>query len=131
MNRGGGPSLDLRIKKLEEGIPFTPVPEGTLGAAVVAIKRVNELDYYNLNLTALAEKTKITTNKLGAVIKELKIQENKDAFKEIKINSQTYSPLALDILKKEVPNLYIEQIWQKTDHNTKQINENRFVAFEG
>ena len=124
-SNGYGPSLDLRITKLEEGIPFTPVPEGTPGA-VAAIKRVNELDYYNLNLTALAEKTKITTNKLGAVIKELKIQENKDAFKEIKINSQTYrrySPLALDILKKELRNLDIEQVWQK--HRPKQVKATR------
>ncbi len=113
-SNGYGPSLDLRITKSEEGIPFTPVPEEIPGAPVV-IKRVNELDYFNLNLTALSDKTKIKTNKLGAIIKELKIKENKDAYKEIKINSQTYkrySPLALDIIKKELPNLDIEQVWQ-------------------
>ena len=120
---GYGPALDLRITKLEDGIPFTPVPEGTPGAAIVAIKRVNELDYYNLNLTALSDKTKIKTNKLGAVIKELKIQNNKDAFKEIKINSQTYrrySSLALDILKKELPLMDIEKVWEKNRPRTKK-----------
>lgn len=121
-SNGYGPSLDLRITKSEEGIPFTPVPEGTPGAAVIAIKRVNELDFYNLNLTALSEKTKVSTAKLLAVMKELKLQENSDAFKEIKIGTQVYrrySPLALDILKKELPKLDIEAIWQKNRPKTK------------
>lgn len=121
-SNGYGPSLDLRITKSEDGIPFTPVPEGTPGAAVVAIKRVNELDFYNLNLTALSEKTNVSTTKLLAVIKELKLQENPDAFKEIKIGTQVYrrySQLALDVLKKELPKLDIEAIWQKNRPKTK------------
>ena len=121
-SNGYGPSLDLRITKSEDGIPFTPVPEGTPGAAVIAIKRVNELDFYTLNLTALSEKTKVSNAKLLAVIKELKLQENTDAFKEIKIGTQTYkrySPLALDILKKELPKLDIEAIWQKNRPKTR------------
>ncbi|MBN1185991.1 MAG: hypothetical protein JXB49_27160 [Bacteroidales bacterium] len=115
-SEGHGISFDLRITKTEEGIPFTPIPEGTPGAAVVAIKRVNELDYYNLTLTDLCNKTKVGQNKLLAVIKELKIQDDKDAFKAIKLSSQThkrYSPLALDTLKKEIPKLDIEDIWRR------------------
>lgn len=118
---GYGPSLDLRITKTE-GVPVTVVPVGTPGAAVVAIKRVNELEFYTLNLTALSEKTKVSTAKLLAVVKELKLQENQDAFKEIKIGTQIYkrySPLALDILKKELPKLDIESIWQKNRPKSK------------
>lgn len=118
---GYGPSLDLRITKTE-GVPVTVVPVGTPGAAVVAIKRVNELEFYTLNLTALSEKTKVSTAKLLAVVKELKLQENQDAFKEIKIGTQVYkrySPLALDILKKGLPKLDIESIWQKNRPKTK------------
>lgn len=121
-SNGYGPSLDLRITKSEEGIPFTPVPKGTPGAAVIAIKRVNELDFYNLNLTTLSQKTNVSTAKLLTVMKELKLQENSDAFKEIKIGIQVYrrySPLALDILKKELPKLDIEAIWQKNRSKTK------------
>lgn len=112
---GYGPSLDLRISKTD-GIPITVVPAGTPGAAVVAIKRVNELDYYNLNLKHLCEKIKISPNKLLSVIKELKIQENPDSFKEIKIGKQIhkrYSSLALTTLNNELPKINIEEVWQK------------------
>lgn len=113
--KGYGPSLDLRIVK-GEGIPVHVVPEGTPGAAVVAIKRVNDLDFYSLNLTALSEKTNISANKLGAIIKEMKLQDEKESYKEFQIGTQVYkrySPLALDKLKKEIPKLDIEGIWQK------------------
>lgn len=118
---GYGPSLDLRITKTE-GVPVTVVPVGTPGAAVVAIKRVNELEFYTLNLTALSKKTKVSKAKLLAVVKELKLQENQDAFKEIKIGTQVYkrySPLALDILKKKLPKLDIESIWHKNRPKSK------------
>ena len=43
---GYGPSIDLRISKT--GLPVQLVPEGTPGAAVVAVKRVDDLGFYNL-----------------------------------------------------------------------------------
>lgn len=119
---GYGPSLDLRITK-SEGVPITVVPIGTPGAAVVAIKRVNELDYYNLTLTDLCSKTKVSAHKLLAVMRELKLQENVDAFKEIKMSSQVhkrYSPLALDILKKELPTMDLDDVWQRNKPNNKK-----------
>ena len=51
--KGYGPSVDLRISK-KESTPVQLVPEGTPRAAVVAIKRVNELGYYSLSPTQLA-----------------------------------------------------------------------------
>src|SRR5439155_10572775 len=52
---GHGPSLDLRITK-KSGTPITLVPEGTPGATVVAVKRVDDLGFYNLGHFQLAEK---------------------------------------------------------------------------
>lgn len=49
---GNGPSLSLRLSK-KEGIPIQLVAEGTPGASVVAVKRVDELGYYNLGATQL------------------------------------------------------------------------------
>jgi len=118
--KGYGPSLDLRIVK-GDGVPVQIVPEGTPGAAVVAIKRVNDLDFYSLSLTGLSEKTNVSVNKLGAVIKEIKLQEEKDAYKVFQIGSQVYkrySPLALDKLKNTLPKIDIESIWQKNRPRT-------------
>ena len=56
---GSGPSLSLRLTK-KAGIPVQLVPEGTPGATVVAVKRVDELGFYNLGRDALAEKVGLT-----------------------------------------------------------------------
>jgi hypothetical protein len=63
---------------------------------------VNELDYYSLSLTDISEKLGVSTNKLGAVIQELKLQDDLTYFKVIKIKSsefKRYSMAALNVLK--------------------------------
>ncbi len=57
----------------------------------------------------------LTQNKLGVIIKKLKILENKDAFKKIKINSQTYKiqPISIRYIKKEVPNLILKRFGKR------------------
>jgi hypothetical protein len=52
---GAGAGLSLRITK-KEGDAVHIVPEGTPDATVVAVKRVNELDFYSLGLRDLARK---------------------------------------------------------------------------
>lgn len=84
-----GPTLSLRIVK-REGIPVSLVPEGTPGASVIAVRRVNELDYYSLGLNQLAEKAGLTSPKTLAVIRHLRLQENSDYFKEIQIGRQCH-----------------------------------------
>jgi hypothetical protein len=128
---GYGPSMDLRITKSEEGIPFTPVPEGTPGAAVVAIKRVNELDYYSLSLTDISEKLGVSTNKLGAVIQELKLQDDLTYFKVIKIKSsefKRYSMAALNVLKTEIPKMDLKTVWEKNRPKVKWAKTKAVVA---
>ena len=49
---GSGPTLSLRFSN-QEGIPIGVVPEGTPGASVVAIKRVDELAFYSLGAKQL------------------------------------------------------------------------------
>src|SRR5690606_41633769 len=61
--QGYGPSLDLRITR-KEGVPVQVVPEGTPGAHIVALKRVNELDYYNLGRDQLAKRSEEHTSEL-------------------------------------------------------------------
>lgn len=112
-SKGYGPSLDLRISK-KEGIPVRLVPEGTPGAAVVAVKRVNELSYYSLTLTQLSEKVGLTMPKTLALIRHLKLQSDPECFKQIVFGKSTfkrYSQKALDAVKRELPVVSIEKIW--------------------
>ena len=79
---GAGQSLSLRLSK-KEGIPIRLVPEGTPGASVLAVKRVNELDYYSLGAQQLAAKVGLTVNKLVAVVDHLKIRADSELLQGI------------------------------------------------
>lgn len=110
---GIGPSLSLRLSK-KEGIPIQLVPEGTPGASVVAVKRVNELDFYNLGAKQLAEKFDISINKLVAVVDYLGIRKMPDCYKEFKIGKvlhKRYSPKAIDVIRDGLKDMSVDEIW--------------------
>lgn len=95
---GTGPSLSLRLSK-KEGIPIQLVAEGTPGASVVAVKRVNELDFYSLGAKQLAEKLDTSLPKVVAVVEYLGLRAKPDCYKEFKLGSQLhkrYSQKALE-----------------------------------
>jgi hypothetical protein len=111
--KGYGPSLDLRISK-KEGTPVHLVPEGTPGATVVAIKRVDELGFYNLSLTQLAENVGLSPPKTTALTRHLNLQSDADCFKQIVIGQSKfnrYSQKALEKLKKELPVVDMQKVW--------------------
>lgn len=113
-SEGGGLSVELRITK-KEGEKVQIVPEGTPGATVLAVKRVNELDYYTLGLHNLAEKLGLSPNKTLAMVKYLKLQDSEEYFKVVrvgKIEFKRYSPKALDAAQKELQSLNIDEIWK-------------------
>lgn len=112
---GNGPSIQLRLTK-KEGIPTHLVPEGTEGASTVAVKRVNELDYYSLGLTQLATKIELSQPRALAVILRLRIQEDPEFFKIIKIGRtvhKRYSKNALTRIRGELPNLDLDAVWRE------------------
>jgi hypothetical protein len=112
---GYGPSLDLRITK-SEGVPVTVVPEGTPGAGVVAIKRVNELDFYNLGRDQLAKKLSLTGPKTTAAVKHFGIKEDPECFKHLKVGNvpfDRYSQKAIDKIKEGLKTKTIEEIWNE------------------
>lgn len=112
---GTGPTLSLRLSK-KEGIPIQLVAEGTPGASVVAVKRVNELDFYSLGAKQLAEKVGLTMPKLLAVVDYLDLRKDQDFYKEFKIGSQTvkrYSPKAMEKIKEALEEETADDIWQK------------------
>ncbi len=113
--KGYGPSLDLRITK-SEGVAITVVPEGTPGAGVIAIKRVNELDYYNLGRDQLAKKLLLTPPRTTAAIKHFKIKDDPDCFKHLKVGNvpfDRYSPKAIEKIREGLKTKSIDDIWRE------------------
>lgn len=110
---GTGLSISIRLTK-SDGDPVQMVPEGTPGATVVAVKRVNELSFYSLGLKDLARKMTLTEPKTIALVRFLKIQENEEYYKEIRVGKSTfkrYSPKALDTLIRALKVVNMEEVW--------------------
>ena len=111
---GTGPSLSLRFTK-KEGIPIQVVPAGTPGVAVVAIKRVDELGYYCLSLSRVAEQVGLTVPKTLAIVRYLGVDTDSEYFKLIKIGKvgfKRYSQKAAARIREELPKVSIDEIWR-------------------
>lgn len=109
------PGLSLRLTK-KEGVPIQLVPEGTPGASVVAVRRVNELDFYNLGAKQLAKKVGLTMPKAVAVVEHLGLRANGDCYKEIKIGKtifKQYSQKAIEEIKACLEQESSDSIWAK------------------
>jgi hypothetical protein len=117
---GTGPSLSLRISK-KEGIPIHLVAEGTPGASVVAVKRVDELGFYSFGATHLAEKLGVTMPKAVAVVDHIGIRSDPECYKEIKIDKSVfkrYSQKAVEKLLTALEKESADEIWAK--HHQKK-----------
>ena len=120
---GTGPSISLRLSK-KEGIPIQLVAEGTPGASVVAVKRVNELDFYSLGATRLAEKVGLTTPKAVAVVDYLSLRDRTECYKEFRIGKavfKRYSLKAIDAIKDTLREEDINEIWRKHSLKAKRV----------
>ena len=105
-----GPTFSLRLTK-SAGIPVRLLKEGEGSGAVLAVRRVNELDYYSLGAAQVAERVGLTQPKSRAVVEHLGLREDTDYFKEIKIGSVThprYSPKAVQKIKKALTTVSID-----------------------
>jgi len=112
---GAGPGLSLRISK-KEGTPIHLVAEGTPGAHVVAVKRVDELGFYSLGAKQLAEKVGLTMPKAVAVVDHLGLRDDRNCYKEIRVGKvlfKRYSQSALERIKEALKEESAEEIWKK------------------
>lgn len=128
---GYGPSLDLRITK-KEGVPVQLVPEGTPGAYIVGVKRVNELDFYSMNVTTIAKKLNLTVPKTVAVVHHLGIQDDPDCFKVIRIGSskfKRYSHKALNKIQEALSELDLGKVWSEYQQSKRVTEKPRHDAF--
>jgi hypothetical protein len=112
---GTGPSLSLRLSK-KEGIPIQLVAEGTPGATVVAVKRVDELGFYSLGAKQLAEHCGLTMPKARAVVNHLRLQDDPECHKEIRIGKSVfkrYSQKAVEKIKSCLVATSVDEIWRQ------------------
>jgi len=112
---GSGPTVSLRITN-KEGIPIHLVPEGKPEAGVVAVKRVNDFDFYNLRAKQLAKKLELTVSKTVAVVDYFGIRLDSDCYKEFKSGSMVlkkYSPKAIEKIKELLKHESANAIWAK------------------
>lgn len=116
---GDGSKIALRISKKAD-VEVALVKEGTHDASVVALRTVNELEYYNIGARKMAENiaktfSYITEPKLLAVIKHLRIRDNSEYYKEIQIGKQIhkrFSGKAQRYLMEQIPLLDVENNWR-------------------
>ena len=126
---GSGLTYSLRISK-REGVPIRLVSgdEGT--AAVVAVKRVNELDFYAFGYRDLAGRCSdlVSPGKLGAVIAALGLRESPKYYKDIVVGRAhfgRYSQETLKRLRSELPSLDVEAIWQSAVDERRRRRRSR------
>jgi uncharacterized protein DUF3644 len=108
---GSGVNVSLRINK-KEGVPVTLVPEGSSDTSVVGVKRVSELDFYNLRFRDLATKLGITTNQTTALITLLEIKTNEDCSKMF-FNTWCYSQRTLERLRVALTEKDVDDWWSE------------------
>lgn len=122
VTEGTGLSLSIRITK-KEGPPIHIVPEGTPGSSTVAVRRVSELDFYNLSAKQLAQKVGLTIPKLLAVASHISLQADTDSFKEItigKTHHKLYSQKAIEKIQTCLKNENLDDIWKNRSVSVKK-----------
>lgn len=112
--------LSIRITK-SEGDAVHLVPESSSGVETLAVKRVDELGYYSLTTTQLAQKSNLTRPRLIALVRYLKLQRDGEYYKEFVIDGvqhKRYSPKALEKIREVLPETDMEQVWK--DHGPRK-----------
>jgi hypothetical protein len=111
---GQGAAVSLRITK-KKGVPVQLVPEGTPGGSVVAIKRVDELGFYNLGRDQLAKNIGLSGPKTTALVQHLNLSGDPECFKEITIGKskfKRYSQKAIERLLEAKNTEDMDRVWK-------------------
>jgi len=118
---GEGEPFRLEITK-SDGVPVNLVDEDDDDEdeeATVAVKRVNERDFYNLGIRDIGEKfDDYSWQKLRTVVDELGLQEDEKYYKEISVGAVTskrYSGCALKCIREAIEEGEVdpEEAWEE------------------
>ena len=121
---GVGPAISIRLTK-REGPPIRIVTPDT-DAPSVAVRRVNELDFYSLSAKQLATKVGLTTPKLIAVVEYTGMRNDPDCYKEFRIGSsrhKRYSQKAIAAAKGTLSDMTIQEIWEWDKERKRQSRQ--------
>ncbi|MGA0531932.1 DUF3644 domain-containing protein [Hansschlegelia sp. KR7-227] len=94
-----GPGLTIRVMR-NQGEAVQIVEEGDPNATVIAVRKVNELDYYNMGLRDMSKKLDASEHKLLWIIRREGMLENLDHHKIIKIGGTTHKRYSGKCLKR-------------------------------
>ncbi len=111
---GTGPSLELRISK-KEGTPIQLVPEGTPGAAVVAVHKVDSLGFYNLGRDQVAQHLGLSGPKTTALIHHARLKDDGECFRHSTIGKASfarYSQKSIYRLRDWLQGADINKVWE-------------------
>lgn len=117
----------IRLTK-KEGQPVHLVPEGTPGATIVSVKRVNELDYYSLGLNDLADKIGLNPSRTLALVRHLGLQDRDDSFKMITIGGvafKRYSKKALELAREALQTVDMAKVWSLHNPSAHRARANK------
>lgn len=117
-----GLKLNLRLTK-REGTPVHIIKEGQGQGAVVALRKINETDFYSLGALDLAKKVGLTEPKCRAIIDHLGLKGDAEFFKEIRIGKtvhRRYSHKAIPKIKHVTENESVDAIWRVYKAKTKR-----------
>ncbi|MGY8666282.1 DUF3644 domain-containing protein [Bradyrhizobium sp. UFLA05-109] len=117
-----GKGLSLKITR-NQGEAVHLVDEGNPDATVMAVRKVNELDFYSLGLRDIAKKLKRSEAKLLWLIVQDRMQDNPEYFKEIKIGRslhKRYSGKCLASLSARLSKIDLDALYaSRTVSSTK------------
>ncbi len=113
-NQENGIGFYFKIVK-HDGIPIRVVQEEQETGVPVIIKRVDDLGYYNMSITQLAQHIGTSVPKTTALARSVKLQENPEYFKEIRIGKvcyKRYSQKTIELLQKLIREVNINEVWE-------------------
>jgi len=112
---GSGLTYSLRLTK-KEGLPVRLLQEGEDTSKAIAIKEINMLDRYSLNITKVAKELGITRLKALALVEFLGVQKNEEYFKEFVIGKpryKRYNPKVVLYLQKKIKEVDMDKVWKE------------------
>lgn len=121
---GSGVGIALTISK-NEGIPVRVVRDGEQENATIAVRKINNTDFYCFGVRELSKRLKLGEQKTLALIWRLDVQKDKDCFAVFSLGKskfKMYSQNALAFIQAELSKLDVDAVYREYRVRTKSRN---------